>query len=331
MTLTAEGQGLVLGGAETDVTFGEQPSSSQMDVLCSSLMSSPRFAEYAAKRKVDSAADVPGTTTAVDASTLPGELAECDGNECAKGNPGTWIFHATTGVGRQPNGAVYDLTITRFDGDTIEIHRVERPNSAAPGLTAVYTGHLRSGRFEGTFTAKWPGHFPNMKPRDVISGSWFATAPSTTCAPDPGIQDAKEAGALAARFEHLPQALQCFRKAAEKGDGPAKAVVGLMYRDGIGTIPNTAEALKWLQSAATQEEYNAQVALAQMYAVGIDGSPPDRAKADAWRDRALHNPAYVAREEAAKRQERAQQMMFMGLAAVVEAMAAPTVYVRSAW
>jgi hypothetical protein len=342
VTLTAEGEGLVLGSGTGDITLGSAPSPEQLDLLCSSVMAGAPMENYARKRATAagggtggagaSAGAVGPTAPAGEALPAPGELAECDGDQCDKGNPGTWIFHGMTGVARQPNGAVGDLTIERFDAGGVVIRRVERANSAAAGLTAVYVGKVHDGRVDGTLTATWPGHFPNANPRDVIKGPWFAMTPRTACDAAPSdAQSAMETGGMALRFQKPAPALQCFLFAAKQGNGPAKALVGIMYRDGIGTAVNTAEALQWLKAGAVAGEYNGQVALSQMYEVGM-GTPADPAQAQYWKSRALENPAYLEKQKrearAEQQQQTAQSMMFMGLAAVVEAFTAPTVYVR---
>jgi TPR repeat protein len=187
--------------------------------------------------------------------------------------------------------------------------------------------------------ATWPGHFPNGHPPGHVQYSWFATVPTTTCSPagTSNAQDAAEIGQKAVRFRQPLSAFGCFLVAAQKGDGQSKAIVGLMYRDGIGTAVNYDEALRWLKAGAIQGDYNAQLGLAQVYEVGI-GTAPDPALAQMWKQRADTNPVIVAQRQQqqqqalqqsqqAQQQQAAQQMMFLGLAAVVEAMSRPDVYV----
>jgi TPR repeat protein len=101
-----------------------------------------------------------------------------------------------------------------------------------------------------------------------------------------------------------------------------------MYRDGIGTSVNYNEALRWLKAGAIQDDYNAQLGLVQMYEVGL-GTKPDPQLAQMWRQRAENNPVIVrARQQAAQQaqqQQFTQQMMFMGMAALVEALSGPDV------
>ena len=103
--------------------------------------------------------------------------------------------------------------------------------------------------------------------------------------------------------------------------------VGLMYLDGIGTVFNYDEAGCWLKAGAIQGDYNAQLGLSQVYEVGI-GTKPDARLAEMWKQRAGTNPIIVAqRRQQAEQQPAAQQRMFLGLAAVVETVRRPDVYV----
>ena len=63
-------------------------------------------------------------------------------------------------------------------------------------------------------------------------------------------------GALYATGQGVPedhaQALQWFRKAAEKGNAPAQSNLGLLYAKGQGTPKDYVEAEKWLILAAAR-------------------------------------------------------------------------------
>jgi len=254
---------------------------------------------------------------------VPVGLDVCEGG-CvlhSDGNVGTWIFHGTTGKGFWPkNGAKSTLTIEKFDTEGIRITRENTPDSTAPAFTAVYEGVLHGDRIEGTVIA---GHPPK-----TIQYPWFATIPVTICDPSAHLDadDAFETGQTAVRFRQASSAFQCFLLAAIQGQGQAKALTGLMYRDGIGTATNYSEAFHWLQAGAIQDDYNAEVALSQMYETGV-GIPMDQQKALAWKERAQNNPVMVRQRIQAQQQQATQQMMFLGLAAVLESLSQPEVYV----
>jgi Sel1 repeat len=261
---------------------------------------------------------------------IPVGLEVCDG-DCMKGdgNFGTWIFHGMKGGGRWAKGGqVANLTIERFDAGGVVIRREDLPNSSSPGFTAVYEGTIHDSRIEGTATAKWPGHFPKASPPGVARYSWYGTIPVTACDSSAalGAQEAFDAGGKAARFRQTASAFQCFLIAAQQGDGQAKGLVGLMYRDGIGTSVDYKEAFRWLKAGAIQGDYNAQVALEQMYEIGI-GISEDPKMAQVWKEKAENNPVILQQRRQAQQQQAAQSMMFMGLAAVLEAATKPDVYV----
>ena len=265
---------------------------------------------------------------------IPVGLDVCEGG-ClnSDGNLGTWIFHGQKAGKAQwsRGGQVATVTIQQYDASRILIKREDAPTSSSPGFTAIYQGTLRGNRIDGTAFATWPGHFPNGHPAGHVQYSWFATIPTTTCSPaGTSAQDAAEIGQKAVRFRQPLSAFGCFLIAAQKGDGQSKAIVGLMYRDGIGTAVNYDEAVRWLKAGAIQGDYNAQLGLAQVYEVGI-GTKPDAKLAQMWKQRADTNPVIVAQrqqqQQQAQQQQAAQQMMFLGLAAVVEAMSRPDVYV----
>jgi hypothetical protein len=329
--LTAQAKGVILATGSADFPAGDGASPEQVDLLCSAV-TGPRVENYAAQKasssdEKDSGGSAPESASG-EALPSPTGLLECEGNQCDSGNSGAWIFHGNAGVGRWTAGQVADLTIERFDATKIVIRRVDRLSSPSPGFSAVYSGKLKNGRIDGIVDASWPGHFPNQNPPGTVKYLWFASIPSLTCDASAQLssQDANEMGGRALRFQQLPAALQCFLVSARQGDAGAKALVGLMYRDGIGTTVNTPEALHWLQASAIQDDYNGQLALAQMYELGM-GTPADAKQGQYWRDRAQRNPSFVQREknearadrQQAAAQQATQSMMFMGTAALLMA------------
>ena len=99
-----------------------------------------------------------------------------------------------------------------------------------------------------------------------------------------------------------------------------------MYRDGIGVEVDYAEAFKWLKASTIQGDYNAQLALAQMYELGV-GTQPDPKTAQIWRNQAEHNPVVVQQRQMAQQQQRNQELMFMGFAVFLEMATRPDVVV----
>ena len=73
-------------------------------------------------------------------------------------------------------------------------------------------------------------------------------------------------------------ALRLLRPLADQGDASAQNILGLMYRQGRGVLPDDAEALKWFRLAADQGTASAQFNLGIMYANG-EGVPQNSAEA----------------------------------------------------
>jgi len=95
-------------------------------------------------------------------------MTECEGtNNCA-----TWTFLGKQGNGQWPSGEIANLTVERFDNDSVVIRRADSTGAAA-GLTATYTGTRQGGRIGGEFTSSWPGHWNSQ------SGNWYATVEKT--------------------------------------------------------------------------------------------------------------------------------------------------------
>jgi len=97
-------------------------------------------------------------------AAVPVTMTECEGtNNCA-----TWTFLGTQGNGQWPSGEIANLSVEKFDADTVSIRRADSTGLSA-GLTAVYKGTRHGDRIGGEFTSSWPGHWNSM------SGNWYAT------------------------------------------------------------------------------------------------------------------------------------------------------------
>lgn len=98
---------------------------------------------------------------------------ECMGKQCTPrgGREGTWVFHGILGDAQWNNGDAAKMVIERFGRDGIRIQRIDVPNSASYGLTAVYKGTLEGHRIEGSVVWSWNGHWNDQHP----AGRWSAT------------------------------------------------------------------------------------------------------------------------------------------------------------
>jgi len=270
-------------------------------------------------------AELPACSDQASAQPKPSALEVCDG-PCIwshDGNLGAWTFQGDKGTAHWPHGNKAELTIKKWAGGEVVISREDTPDSQSAGATVIYRGSYCSDVIKGIATVHWPGHF-DEKDVDV---PWMATVPVTSCEglPDDAVRLVDVAQA-AFRFRKLPDAFKCLSRAAALGDRDSRTATGLMYRDGVGTQVSYPDALKLFQEGAIQGDYNAQVALSQMYDLGL-GVPVDSSKAKEWARRAYENPLKVAERQRTDQQENAQKLAFLGLSAIVEAMARPTVYV----
>jgi len=97
-------------------------------------------------------------------TAVPVTMTECEGtNNCA-----TWTFLGSQGNGQWPSGEVANLSVERYDANSVVIRRADSTGASA-GLTAVYTGTRHDDRVGGEYTSSWPGHW------DSKSGNWYGT------------------------------------------------------------------------------------------------------------------------------------------------------------
>jgi hypothetical protein len=103
---------------------------------------------------------------------MPMAFTECENSGCPATSLGIWTFQGQEGFATwSGNGAVSSLKVERFDQGGVVIRRLNLPNSAAPGLTAVYTGAIdKNNQITGTVTWTWAGFKGG-----VARGQWRAT------------------------------------------------------------------------------------------------------------------------------------------------------------
>jgi hypothetical protein len=110
---------------------------------------------------------------------LPTEIKQCERSIlkfC-----GTWTLSGGQYAASWSNNARATLTVTRFDGQSIALHRVDTADSVTAGMTADYLGDITGGKMKGKVTYTWPGHMP-----PVGYGTWdgsFTAAPVSSAAP----------------------------------------------------------------------------------------------------------------------------------------------------
>jgi hypothetical protein len=102
-------------------------------------------------------------------ASVPVAMKECEGaTQCA-----SWSFLGTQGNGQGASGEVENLSVERFDANSVVIRRADSTGTSA-GLTADYVGTRHGNHIEGTYHSSWPGHW------DSMSGKWSATLGTTS-------------------------------------------------------------------------------------------------------------------------------------------------------
>ena len=103
---------------------------------------------------------------------------ECAGSGCIPDGKtgGTWRFSGVLGNAAWNNGAEARMVIERLDAGSVEIRRIDVPNSSSYGLTAVYKGRLEGNRIEGDVVWSWSGHWNGEHP----AGRWSAVIENPT-------------------------------------------------------------------------------------------------------------------------------------------------------
>ena len=81
--------------------------------------------------------------------------------------------------------------------------------------------------------------------------------------------------------KQYPEAVECYRKAAEQGYAAAQNDLGYMYRNGYGVTKDYGEAVRWYHKAAEQGYATAQYNLGYMYQYGY-GVTKDYGEALRW-------------------------------------------------
>jgi hypothetical protein len=304
--------------AESEAQQGAAPSTSN----------SPPSASDAGK-VIPSAAVLP---VAVQASTtsphVPTAMLQCEGDQCTRGGGGAiWLFQGSSGQAMWHYGAIAKLTVERFDGRNIVIHR-EDPN---PSYSSPRFADL-SKRPDGVFFADYYGTISGNRIDGTViwngggKGTWYATLPQELCKPfEQCPLDASQMvqlGENAVRARLYSPAMHCFLIAAAEGNADGQSLAGLMLRDGQGVAANENAAFYMLRKSAEQNNYNGEIGLASMYELGL-GTAKDPAQAASWKNRAQTQLQQMQAQQAQREAEATiGGIIFLGIAAALVAEAA---------
>ncbi len=98
---------------------------------------------------------------------------------------------------------------------------------------------------------------------------------------DAELEDLNKKGDEFYNKKQYPEAVECFRKAAEQGYANAQDNLGWMCQHGYGVTKDYGEAVRWYRKAAEQNHANAQNNLGVMYQNGY-GVAKDYGEAVRW-------------------------------------------------
>ncbi|NNN18892.1 MAG: hypothetical protein HKL84_03445, partial [Acidimicrobiaceae bacterium] len=87
-----------------------------------------------------------------------------------------------------------------------------------------------------------------------------------------------------------------YQRAAEQGYADAQVALGILYREGQGVPQDYAQAADWLRKAADQRNAQADLYLGQMYETG-QGVEQDSAQALQWYQKAADNGVVAAEDQ----------------------------------
>jgi hypothetical protein len=250
------------------------------------------------------------------ASSTPAIMFQCEGDQCTSprgGGGAVWVFKGSRGQAMWKYGAIANLTIERYDGHTIVIHREDpNPSYSSPRFAdpakrsdgvffADYVGVVHGSRVDGTVS--WNGGG---------KGTWYATIPQALCDPFStcplNADQLVQLGKNSLNNKLNRPALLCFWAAGVQGNSDGKAFAGIMIRDGAGTPANPARGLTILKESANENNYSGELALAQSYELGV-GVPKSSVQADYWKTRAAKRAQEIQQQAAQQKQQQQQQQM----------------------
>jgi TPR repeat protein len=103
--------------------------------------------------------------------------------------------------------------------------------------------------------------------------AWLRRAADNVAERD-GVIGARKAGVILSRdTSTASDAASYFKRAAERGDPQARALLGTLYLDGRGLDKSFADGLKWIEQAATDRYVLPKYVLTFIFAEGFDTRP----------------------------------------------------------
>jgi hypothetical protein len=232
-------------------------------------------------------------------------------HESQRGGGALWLFEGRRGQALWKFAAIATLTVQKFDGHTIVIHREDpNPSYSSPRFAdlkkrvdgvffADYVGTIRGNRVTGTVTWNGGGH-----------GTWYATIREDFCVPMAGCpvsaNQLLQLGQNSVHAKLYSVGYECFRIVGLQRNFDGLGLAGLMMVKGLSTPANPSAGLALLNQSATHGSYFGEDGLAQVYDKGIPGVPRSPELAAFWQKAAADEQQQEAAQ--AESQRRARQM-----------------------
>lgn len=245
---------------------------------------------------------------------VPTAMYQCEADQCTSPNGGggaLWLFEGRRGQALWKFAAIATLTVQKFDGHIIVIHREDpNPSYSSPRFAdlkkrvdgvffADYVGTIRGNRVTGTVTWNGGGH-----------GTWYATIREDFCVPMAGCpvsaNQLLQLGQNSVHAKLYSVGYECFRIVGLQRNFDGLGLAGLMMVKGLGTPANPSAGLALLNQSATHGSYFGEDGLAQVYDKGIPGVPRSPELAAFWQKAAADEQQQEAAQ--AESQRRARQM-----------------------
>ena len=241
---------------------------------------------------------------AVTAAT-PSAIVECEQSGCGRSGGGAaWVFDGVHGQAAWAVGALADLTIDAFDGQHIQISRADPPGTyssrwAMPDgvFRAVYIGTVSGDQIHGTVV--WNGDVNHP-------GVWQAAIVNTLCdsvndcpvTPDQLIV----LGDRAYRAKQMESALRCFKAAGGLGNPTAEGLAALVLYEEKGSPARRQEGFQLAQDSASHNNAVGMIVLGKMYRDGV-GTQANPAQAKFWTDKGKAQQDEADKAQAARQQQ----------------------------
>jgi hypothetical protein len=245
---------------------------------------------------------------------VPTAMYQCEGDQCTSptgGGGALWVFEGRRGQALWKYAAIASLTVQRFDGRTIVIHREDRnPSYSSPGFAdlkkrvdgvffADYIGTIRGDRVTGTVTWNGGGR-----------GTWSASIQENFCVPmaacPVSANQLLQLGQNSVHARLYSFGYECFRIVGLQNNFDGLGLAGLMMVKGLGTPANPSAGLALLKQSAIHGSYFGEDGVAQVYERGIPGVPRSPELAAFWKKAAEDEQQQEAAQ--AESQRRARQM-----------------------